>query len=428
MMWKQPWTYPEGTAIAAGLLVVGLMLQMSVGPLDWAVFCWPANIIALGVFVLGLIAAFLCRGRSYAVRFLTTAGAAVPALAFAAVLTVVMGLTPQVAATRRPSDPLGLTRMLCFWPFILIYIYVSVIVGLVAIGQISRFTWRRLPSLLCHTGLFVVLVCGTLGSADMQRVRMYCEQGKPEWRALNERQDVVELPLAIQLERFTIDEYPPKLMMVDSAGIPIPPDKPATLLIDSTFSGGSLGGWTLRIVRRLDNAAPAVLAGMACSMPEEMMGRLQMDSLGMALNRGGFVPYSGRGAQCALLVRATWGSAVREGWVSCGSYLFPYQGLKLPDGRTVAMPAREPERYASLVDIYTRSGKNIRTTIEVNRPFTVDGWKVYQLSYNEQMGKWSTLSVFELVRDPWLPAVYAGIFLLLAGAVLMLITGVRIHD
>ena len=339
-----------------------------------------------------------------------------------------MGLTPQVAATRRPSDPLGLTRMLCFWPFILIYIYVSVIVGLVAIGQISRFTWRRLPSLLCHTGLLVVLVCGTLGSADMQRVRMYCEQGKPEWRALNERQDVVELPLAIQLERFTIDEYPPKLMMVDSAGIPIPPDKPATLLIDSTFSGGSLGGWTLRIVRRLDNAAPAVFAGMAGSMPEEMMGRLQMDSLGMALNRGGFVPYSGRGAQCALLVRATRGSAVREGWVSCGSYLFPYQGLKLPDGRTVAMPAREPERYASLVDIYTRSGKNIRTTIEVNRPFTVDGWKVYQLSYNEQMGKWSTLSVFELVRDPWLPSVYAGIFLLLAGAVLMLVTGVRIHD
>ena len=37
------------------------------------------------------------------------------------------------------------------------------------------------------------------------------------------------------------------------------------------------------------------------------------------------------------------------------------------------------------------------------------------------MGKWSNLSVFELVRDPWLPAVYFGIYMILMGAVLMFI-------
>ena len=388
-------------------------------------FRWPANIIVLAVYVLCLVAAYLCRGRSHAIRFLSTPYAAVPALAFAAVLTVVMGLTPQVAATRRLADPIGLTRMLSWWPFILIYIYVSVIVALVAIGQLCHFTWRRLPSLLCHVGLFVVLVGGTLGSADMQRVKVYCEQGQPEWRALDERQEVVELPLAIQLEQFTIDEYPPKLMMINSEGIPIPKDKSATLLIDSTFTTGDLNGWTVSIVKRLDNAAPAVLASMAGNMPREMMGQLKMDSLGMAINKGGFVPFEGRGAQCALLVKATKDGKEKTGWVTCGSYLFPYQGLALPDGTTIAMPTREPERYASLVDIYTKSGKNIQTTIEVNKPFTIEGWKVYQLSYNEQMGKWSTLSIFECVSDPWLPVVYVGIFLLLAGAILMIFVGVR---
>ena len=424
-MWKQPWTYPEGFTIASGLLIVGLMLQWSVGPLEWTVFRWPANIIVLAVYVLYLVAAYLCRGRSHAIRFLSTPYAAVPALAFAAVLTVVMGLTPQVAATRRPADPIGLTRMLSWWPFILIYIYVSVIVALVAIGQLRHFTWRRLPSLLCHVGLFVVLAGGTLGSADMQRVKVYCEQGQPEWRALDERQEVVELPLAIQLEQFTIDEYPPKLMMINSEGLPIPKDKPATLLIDSTFTTGDLNGWTVSIVKRLDNAAPAVLASMAGNMPREMMGQLKMDSLGMAINKGGFVPFEGRGAQCALLVKATKDGKEKTGWVTCGSYLFPYQGLALPDGTTIAMPTREPERYASLVDIYTKSGKNIQTTIEVNKPFTIEGWKVYQLSYNEQMGKWSTLSIFECVSDPWLPVVYVDIFLLLAGAILMIFVGVR---
>lgn len=424
-MWKQPWTYPEGFTIASGLLIVGLMLQWSVGPLEWTVFRWPANIIVLAVYVLCLVAAYLCRGRSHAIRFLSTPYAAVPALAFAAVLTVVMGLTPQVAATRRPADRIGLTRMLSWWPFILIYIYVSVIVALVAIGQLCHFTWRRLPSLLCHVGLFVVLAGGTLGSADMQRVKVYCEQGQPEWRALDERQEVVELPLAIQLEQFTIDEYPPKLMMINSEGLPIPKYKPATLLIDSTFTTGDLNGWTVSIVKRLDNAAPAVLASMAGNMPREMMGQLKMDSLGMAINKGGFVPFEGRGAQCALLVKATKDGKEKTGWVTCGSYLFPYQGLALPDGTTIAMPTREPERYASLVDIYTKSGKNIQTTIEVNKPFTIEGWKVYQLSYNEQMGKWSTLSIFECVSDPWLPVVYVGIFLLLAGAILMIFVGVR---
>ncbi len=424
-MWKQPWTYPEGFTIASGLLIVGLMLQWSVGPLEWTVFRWPANIIVLAVYVLCLVAAYLCRGRSHAIRFLSTPYAAVPALAFAAVLTVVMGLTPQVAATRRPADPIGLTRMLSWWPFILIYIYVSVIVALVAIGQLCHFTWRRLSSLLCHMGLFVVLAGGTLGSADMQRVKVYCEQGQPEWRALDERQEVVELPLAIQLEQFTIDEYPPKLMMINSEGLPIPKDKPATLLIDSTFTTSDLNGWTVSIVKRLDNAAPAVLASMAGNMPREMMGQLKMDSLGMAINKGGFVPFEGRGAQCALLVKATKDGKEKTGWVTCGSYLFPYQGLALPDGTTIAMPTREPERYASLVDIYTKSGKNIQTTIEVNKPFTIEGWKVYQLSYNEQMGKWSTLSIFECVSDPWLPVVYVGIFLLLAGAILMIFVGVR---
>lgn len=44
------------------------------------------------------------------------------------------------------------------------------------------------------------------------------------------------------------------------------------------------------------------------------------------------------------------------------------------------MPNREPRRFASLVDIYTQDGKNIHTEIEVNKPFTINGWKIYQLS------------------------------------------------
>ncbi len=420
-MWTKPWNYREGTAIALGLITVGLMLQYSVGPLEWKIFRWPANIIVLAVFVLFVVTAYALRKRVYAFRFMTSTHAAVPALASAALLTVIMGLTRQVAEGKPAADPLGLSRMLNFWPFILAYVWTTFIVGEVTIHQLAHLNKKAIPSLISHAGLFLVLTTATLGSADMQRAKMYCELGKPEWRVLDERQDVKELPLAIQLNRFTIDEYPPKLMVIDDKGLPQPAKKPAHILIDKAFKGARLLDWDIRVVKRVDNAIPKMMAKMVGNMPAAMVGRMRMDSLGQALNKGGYIPFEGKGAQCALLVQATKAGKTTKGWVTCGSYQFPYQGLRLDSHHTVVMPNREPARFASDVTIFTKEGQSADATIEVNKPFTIAGWKVYQLSYNEQMGKWSNLSVFELVRDSWLPAVYFGIYMILVGAVLMFI-------
>ena len=420
-MWTKPWNYREGTAVTMGLTVVGLMLQYSVGPLEWKAFTWPANAIVLAVFVSFIVGAYALRERVYAFRFMTSVQAAVPALAAAALLTVIMGLTRQVPEGNPAADPFGLTKMLNFWPFVLIYVWMTAIVGEVTLRQLGRLNKRAIPSLVSHAGLFIVLTTATLGSADMQRVKMYCETGKPEWRVLDERQDVKELPVAIQLNRFSIEEYPPKLMVIDDKGLPLPVKKPAHILVDRAFKGAKLFDWDIRVVKHVDNAVPEMMAKMVGNMPGEMVGRMRMDSLGQALNKGGYISFEGKGAQCALLVRATKGGKTTEGWVTCGSYQFPYQGLELDKHHTLVMPNREPERFASDVTVFTKDGKSVDTTIEVNKPFTIARWKVYQLSYNERMGKWSDLSIFELVRDPWLPAVYFGIYMILLGAILMFV-------
>ena len=371
---------------------------------------------------------------------MSTIQAAIPAIAAAAILTLIMGVTKQVAEGKRPMDPVGLTKMLSFWPFILVYVWMTAIVGEVTINQIVRFSWRRFPTLVSHVGLFLILTCGTLGSADMLRVKMYCETGQPEWRGLDAFNNVHQLPVAIQLEKFTIDEYPPKLMLIDKTGRPLPQDKPENLLVDNGMKSGQLLDCKIDILKRIDNAVPVMLSKMIGKMPEGMMGNIRMDSLGQARNKDGYIASDASGSACALLVRVTRGvnangssdsnlikgqKQVVTGWITSGSYLFPYQALRLKDGRMLAMPNREPRRFASLVNIYTQSGQNIQTEIEVNKPFTIEGWKIYQLSYNEQMGKWSNLSVFELVTDPWLPVVYIGIFMLLIGAVGMFLTASR---
>lgn len=403
-MFNEVWKMKEGFVFGAGLILVGLALQFSVGPIHWSDFAFPINLIFLIVFLLILVLAYWLRRRVRLFSFLLTAEAAVPTLIYAAALTVVMGLTRQVSAHERAIDPIGLTQMLSFWPFVLVYLLLASIVGLITLRQILHFRLQELPSLLSHVGLFLVIVTATLGSADMERVKLTATTDMPEWRATHER-GFVELPLAIQLEKFTIDEYPPKLLIINSqTGKSVPAKNPEIALIDKHFREGNILKWRIRVLKNLPLAAPVVTSDTTK-----------------------YVEWQSSGAVTALLVEAQRmkdGRAVGPptvGWVTCGSYLFPFQELKLTKQLSLVMARREPERYASRIHVYTESQKNIVATVEVNKPVSVDGWRIYQLSYDEAMGRWSETSTFELVKDPWLPAVYVGIYMLLAGAILTFI-------
>lgn len=425
-MWNKPWKYREGIAISIGLLITGVLLQVTIGPIEWIIFMWPANLIMALLLVAVLALCYVLRSHVYLLRYLTQAEAAVPALAVASVLTVIMGVSAQVPAGRPAADTIGLSKMLSFWPFVLIYLWNTIIVGEVAIHQAVHFKWRHLPSLLSHAGLFVFIVCGVLGSADMQRLKMYCERGKAEWRALDADGRVQELPIAIELQHFIIDEYPPKLALFDSAtGTALPHDKPQYIVAEPGVKNGELDGWKVSIEKSIDMAMPAVMDKMIAGMPDAMKQMMKMDDLGMRINDGGFVKHKDKGAAAAILIKAQKGNVMKQGWVSTGSYLFPMSSLKLNDSIEIAMPPREPLRYASGVNVYSQDGRSEQAHIEVNKPYTFGKWKIYQLDFNHEQGKWSSLSVFELVADPWLPGAYTGIGLLMVGSLLTFITAGR---
>ena len=80
-----------------------------------------------------------------------------------------------------------------------------------------------------------------------------------------------------------------------------------------------------------------------------------------------------------------------------------------------------PKRFASDITVYTQDGKIVNGTVEVNKPLKVNGWKIYQYGYDDSLGSKSPYSMFMLVKDPWLPAVYAGIFMMLAGALCLML-------
>ena len=273
-MWNKPWTMKEGFLIGGGLIIAGLMLELSVGPVVWEAFAWPVNGIVLAGFLAIIAAVFLLRKKIYACRFIGTYQAAIPTLVYAVVLTIIMGLT------RQEVHGTWWNNMLTFWPFVLIYVYMALILGQVIL--------RRL-------GLFLAMTTATLGNADMQRLKMITVVGEPEWRALTQEGTVREMPLAIELKQFIME----------------------------TYDDGS------------------------------------------------------------------------------------------------------PKRFASEIQILTKTRKNIQTTVDVNKPVEVDGWKIYQYGYDTQMGAMSQTSILELVSDPWLPFVYTGIYMMLGGAVCMFVFGGR---
>ena len=289
-MWNRPWSLKEGFLIGGGLIIAGLMLELSIGPVSWDAFIWPANFWVLIGFLLLNIVIYSIRKRIYAFSFIASYKAAIPTLAYAVVLTIIMGLTRQTVNGK------GVSNMLTFWPFVLTYVYLTVILGQIILRRLTHFMWQRdIPFLLNHLGLFIALVTATLGNADMQRLKMITALGETEWRGLNEQGEIVELPIAIQLDRFIMETY--------------------------------------------------------------------------------------------------------------------------DDGT--------PRRFASEVQLFTISGQHLQATVDVNKPITVEGWKIYQYGYDTSMGAESNTSILELIHDPWLPAVYTGIYMMLLGAVCMFILGVR---
>ena len=273
--------------MGGGLLFAGLLLQLAMGPINWEFFAWPVNLMVLILLLAAVGIMYALRRNVYAFEWMMHAGAAVPCLVYAAALTILMGLLPQVREGGMP----WLSQMLRFWPFVLIWTWMMIVSALAALNHLCRWKWKEIPFILNHLGVVVAIVAATLGNADIQSLQMTVFTDEPEWQAVDDDGTLYEPGLAIELHRFTMEEY--------------------------------------------------------------------------------------------------------------------------ADGT--------PKRFASDITVYTEDGKAVQGTVEVNKPLKVNGWKIYQYGYDVRMGPESTYSVFQLVRDPWIFWVYLGIFMMIAGALCLML-------
>ena len=106
------WTMKEGFLIGGCLILIGLALQVSAGPVAWGAFAWPVNGIVLAGFLAVLTVMAYLRKKVYAFQWMTTYTAAIPAMLYAVVLTIIMGLTRQQAGGTWLNDMLTFSTVL----------------------------------------------------------------------------------------------------------------------------------------------------------------------------------------------------------------------------------------------------------------------------------------------------------------------------
>ena len=120
-MWKRPWGLVEGSLICVGLVVVGLILQLCIGNINWSEFAMPLNIAILAIYVFILVALYALRQRIYFIRWAMSFYAAIPSFIAVVVMTFLMGIIRQVPHNVDNGDVLGFSKMVSCWPFVLVY-------------------------------------------------------------------------------------------------------------------------------------------------------------------------------------------------------------------------------------------------------------------------------------------------------------------
>ena len=392
--------YLSGFLIAIIIIIFGTILELVSGGRGTSLPSWPLNAF-VGIsfaFILAFVHFFY--SDFYAVRWLSRVPASISSISLFTLLTLVLGLTIQ----NNPEAPeifrrTGLDHIRHSYTFLFSGLYLLTTLGLVILRRTKKLSVRNIGFLLNHLGLWIIVMAGSLGVGDLIRLNIYVNENESVWYGYNNNRQAMELPFTIKLLDFDIDEFNPKIAYIDTKKMSLPEGVENNMVMIEEDLVTEIAGWNIKI--------------------DEFLNSAILDSL------GNFVSSEDTLAYPIAKVIATHGKTGKElvDYISCGNRMIPSKMLTLNERFSLAMTMPEPREYSSLIEILGSNGQVDTTRLIVNEPIRIDGWELYQLSYDENAGKWSTLSVIEAIKDPWLPIIYVGIFMVIAGALYLFSIG-----
>jgi hypothetical protein len=397
-LWKHPWGYRESFLMGFFLLLAGFMVEI-IGSGSVRMPAWPMNLFIIIIIVayFFLVHYFF---RNPFVKWLSSVPAAIASISFFTLMVMLMGFIQQGSAYASDTwyGQLGLTRITSGWPYLFTAVYLLVVLGFTIVRRIRVFTLNNIAFLLNHAGLWVIVVAASLGSADMWRLSMQLNKRHPETTAYDGNRQAYDVGIGMLLLDFSIEEYPPEIGLMRNEDFTLRLEKGGRLAIVEEGGHDALENFALHFTDYIGNAR---------------------------YYDGAYDSSDMDGGARAVYVYATdmFSGDTLSGWVSDGSHEVPPSILKLNQELSLAMVRMKPKKYSSSIRVFTSVEEYRDIYIEVNKPAAIDGWKIYQVGYDERLGRWSQTSTIEMVRDPWLPVVYTGIFMMLLGSLYLLWMG-----
>lgn len=396
-LWVLPWKYPESFLIAFALFLASLGIEFITGSAAPKI-SRPANFISIVLLANISLLLYLLSKKKAVFKWFYSVPASIAGITLFVVPSISMALIPQ-----RPSDTLFfLYDVTSSWTYTIGIVFFLIILGTVTIKRITKLSKRNIGFFLNHFGLWLCIASAHLGAGDIKKLNMFLEEGKTTWYGIGNENRTEELNFAIKLRDFSIEEYPAKIAFVESSTGELINQNNKPLMIDP-HEGLQFNykDFDLKIEKLLMSSAPV-------------------------MNR--FESVLGMGATQSLKILKSYNGKVDTFWISSPSILYRQKMYQIDASTTMLMTKPEAKRFLSEITVYKKEGAIYDTIIEVNKPIKIAGWKIYQTSYDESMGRWSTKSTLELVKDPWLPLVYLGFFLLIAGTFYLIWTGRRKED
>jgi len=399
--WFQtPWEFRESALFTAVALFFGFVIEYATSGGGIALPRLPFNAIALSVFAILVLSIGLGFRNTPAVKWFGGIPLGLCLIVGISLLSLIGGILPQgtVVSASLPAR-LGIHKIFSGWPFALVVLLFLANLGLSLSWRLVPFKVQNVQFILFHAGFWIALSCAVFGSSDLQRLIVPVEEGKSGSLGYPMESDTpLQLPFSVFLHDFSLEEYPPQLLLYDPHSDKLMMNKSkATLEVRK----GTTASW--------NGIEVLVLDYMPSALPGE-------GGIPQPADRSAGIPFA--------KVRIITGTTQREAWISTGSPTLRPDAAQLENLYLIMVPGT-PKSFRSAVTVQDNQGNAVMANLEVNKPVNFNDWKLYQMGYDEKAGRWSKLSLIEVIRDPWLPAVYLGFFMIMAGNILFFWTGIK---
>lgn len=395
-MWNGNWGYKESVLMVTCIFIMGVILSFTLD-LKVTALAWPSNLISVLIMIVLVILVRIFIPTSSYFKWLSGRANAIVAIGAYLFLVILMGVFPQEPNyVKSVLFRSGFSHLLSSHQFLFVQIYLLFSLAMVIARRFSLSSFKEVAFAVNHLGLWITLMAIGLGAGDIQMLRMNVGKNAPVFESIaKDGSPVGDIGIALQLMDFNIDFYSPKAYIIDRFSGDLIPD---------------LASLELEVNKQAD------LLDWHVSVDSVLASSVEVEQT--------FRPFYNQGAAPAALLTVTNHKTdeVISGWVSCGSYMYPPRALQLDDDCLLIMAEPEAKSYESSIKVFSQSGEIFEDKLTVGHPISVDGWKIYQTSYDTDKGKWSEYSVVELVRDPWIDLVYLGFILLIIGALMMIFT------